>query len=276
MKNYKFLILFIAFGLTLWSCDDDIKDAIAPNSIGGTYITSFSNIINGIYLEGVGSSSAGFTIDGAEGDSFKTYDILVQLGDDGNTLGAISSGKTKLPASYDFTLSQVASALGLGLSDLKVGDNIHFLVKFDNGTSSSKSVTIPISCPSYIGGTHTYVSTNLSAITGSCPTSPVTGKVTWAEVSAGVYTTTDLGFGQYTSSCWNDSEATSASARITEVCGLFGTSGGDQYGLEYTYVIQSINGPELTISWSNTYGDSGVTVLTKQGGLDWPDDLYTN
>ena len=84
----------------------------------------------------------------------------------------------------------------------------------------------------------------------------------------------DLGFGQYGSSCWNDTPATSGGAIITEVCGKLISGGADQYGLTYNWVITSVSGDKLSISWSNNYGDSGDVVITREGGVDWP-PLFT-
>jgi hypothetical protein len=114
------------------------------------------------------------------------------------------------------------------------------------------------------------VSTNLQAITGTCPTTPVTGTVTWTSLGGGTYLTSDLGFGQYGTSCWGDSPATSAGAKFVDACGLITSGGTDQYGLIYIWTITGVSGPELSLSWVNDYGDSGDVVLTREGGADWP------
>jgi hypothetical protein len=62
----------------------------------------------------------------------------------------------------------------------------------------------------------------------------VTGTVTFGATTPGVYTTTDLGFGQFGSTCWGDSPATSAGARVRWFCNNLVTGGGDQYGDTHT------------------------------------------
>jgi hypothetical protein len=132
-------------------------------------------------------------------------------------------------------------------------------------------------CPTSLEGTHSFVASNLQAGNnpGACPVGDVTGTVTWTNQGGGTYLTSDLGFGQYESSCWGDDPASSAGATFVDACNLITTGGTDQYGLVYTWTIVSVNGPELTIDWVNDYADSGRAVITREGGVDWP-PLYTN
>lgn len=128
-----------------------------------------------------------------------------------------------------------------------------------------------IICTSNLAGTFDYVQTNMSTGAGGgvCP-AEITGVVTWTEEAPGKYLTTDLTFGMFPSSCWNDNPANSASARILDQCNTIRTAGTDQYGDTYTYQILSINGSSLTLKWNNTYGDQGTVVLTRQDGANWP------
>lgn len=127
-----------------------------------------------------------------------------------------------------------------------------------------------------LAGSHTYVTTNMKAgagagVSGASCGGTVTGTVIWtATATAGVFSTTDLGFGQFGSSCWGDNPATSAGARITWFCSNLVASGTDQYGDSYTYKITAASGNKITIEWRNTYGDAGTTVITRQGGANWP------
>lgn len=141
--------------------------------------------------------------------------------------------------------------------------------------SSPFAYTAALVCPSSLEGTHTFVSTNLQAVTGSCPAGPVVGSVTWTNLGGGQYSVSDLGFGQYESTCWDDGPATSSGGIFTDACNLIISGGLDQYGLIYTWVVTDVTGPNLTMSWSNDYGDGGDVVITREGGEDWP-PLFTN
>jgi len=142
------------------------------------------------------------------------------------------------------------------------------------------SIEIFKSCPltESIAGAHTYVSSNLirgQSTSPNCAATP-TGTVTWTEVAGtnlSRYRTTDMSFGMF-ASCWGvPGGAASASLRIEWVCNKFTALGLDQYGDSYTYTIVSVVGSQLSLNWSNSYGDSGSVVITRQGGLDWPELL---
>ncbi len=125
-------------------------------------------------------------------------------------------------------------------------------------------------CVSDLAGTFNYVSTELvRGPGGTACGGPITGQVTWTLVSAGKYSTTDASFGQF-GECWGDDPANSPTFRINDVCNKISTEGRDQYGDAYTYTIQNVDGPNLTIRWRNTYGDGGLVVLTRTDGRNWP------
>ena len=212
--------------------------------------------------------------------------------------GSFTNGPNDFPEyTYTAVLSSVLAAVGVDFEDTNAGDQVRFRLElnlidgrtFTNNASgnvtggsffsSPFAYNANLACASDIGGTFDFVSTNLQAgYGGPCPTDPVTGTVTWTDQGGGNYLSSDLGFGQYESSCWNDGPATSAGAIIIDVCNEInpgGVGGLDQYGLTYIYTITSVNGPEMTISWENDYADSGDVVLTRQDGRDWP-PLFTS
>lgn len=180
---------------------------------------------------------------------------------------------------YQLSFADLLTASGVAEGDVEVGDvvSIAFEGKTASGETfrSSAPENFNVGCPSNLGGTYDYVSTNLVAITNSCPTGEVTGTVTFTDLGCGVYQTSDLGFGQYESSCWSDGPATSAGAVFSDICGELITGGTDQYGLVYIWEVTDVSGPNLSMSWSNDYGDSGDVVITRGDGSDWP-DLFTN
>jgi hypothetical protein len=121
-------------------------------------------------------------------------------------------------------------------------------------------------------GVHTYVTNNMKAGTaGTACGSTVTGSVTFgATATPGVYTISDMTFGMFSSVCWSDNPATSAGARVTWFCNNLVASGTDQYGDSYTFTITAASTNKITLNWRNTYNDSGTTVLTRAGGVNWP------
>lgn len=137
-------------------------------------------------------------------------------------------------------------------------------------------ITVSRSCPlgtQSIAGTHTYSSFDLvrgQSTTPTCDASP-TGTVTWsATATSGLYITTDMAFGMF-QNCWNVAAgAVSANSRVRWVCNQVKSEGTDQYGDSYTYTITGVSGANMNISWTNTYGDSGKTIITREGGADWP------
>ena len=81
--------------------------------------------------------------------------------------------------------------------------------------------------------------------------------MTFTDLGGGTYLCSDLGFGQYGSSCWDDSPATSNEATFSDVCNEIHSNGKDQYGLTYVWTITNIAGSDLFLSWENDFGDSG-------------------
>jgi len=125
-------------------------------------------------------------------------------------------------------------------------------------------------CTSALEGTFNYLSTNM--VRGGNNAGPcgdvVSGTVTWTDLGGGLYSTTDFSFGQF-SACWSDNPAVSPSSLIIDDCGNLSTSGTDQYGDTYNYLVTSVVGPVMTIIWTNTFGDGGTVQLTRQDNLDW-------
>jgi hypothetical protein len=148
--------------------------------------------------------------------------------------------------------------------------------------NSSCTETFGVVCTSDLAGKLDYVSNEFLKGDDPKPSIPVPGEFkgteTWTqELDAagkpviGSYIPTDLSFGQY-EFVWQDDPAIDKGkkARIKDACNVLSTSGGDQYGLIYTYKIQKIEGKTMTIRWTNDYGDAATVALTRQDGKNWP------
>nr|WP_299343344.1 hypothetical protein [Allomuricauda sp.] len=155
-----------------------------------------------------------------------------------------------------------------------------------------------------LSGTHSYVTTITTTAPGQNPpgdnvplgcdpgTTVVMGDVTWTTVDGtpGEYTSTDMGFGQFDSCYPGRGPATGNDITIVWDCTSL-TPDGEVYikdsivipddddedrAFAYGYSITSVVGAEMTIEFSNALGDSGTVVLTREGGVDWPDIFLSN
>ncbi len=236
------------------------------NPVGALVTTSNTS---GCFLVDPSISLVEFNVD-AKGEDVSSVEILATYGDGAEvSLGTVSN----LPGSAQVDMEELIAASGV--TSPVAGDAISLAFKANTASGtyrSSNTMNFNVGCVSSLAGNHSYVSTMLVAANSgtACPTDPVTGTVTFTDLGCGVYACSDLGFGQYSSSCWNDSPATNGGASFDDVCNTINAYGVDQYGLAYEWVIADVSGPELTITWTNNYADSGTAVITKEDGTDWP------
>jgi hypothetical protein len=148
-----------------------------------------------------------------------------------------------------------------------IGDNVH-------EPKATYTLNLSKVCPSFLEGEHSYVSSNhLAAGDPGCP--GTSGTVVWTSLGDAQYATSDASFGLFRV-CWNV-PAGAVGTTFQHLCNSITMNGiADQYGDTYTYTIVSVNGPVMVIDWSNTYNDAGTATITREGGLDWQDELQTN
>ncbi|UII74933.1 hypothetical protein LV716_11765 [Flagellimonas sp. HMM57] len=153
-----------------------------------------------------------------------------------------------------------------------------------------------------LSGTHSYVTTILTSAPGQLPPGEdvpvactagtvVAGDVTWEQVAggdgspiSGEYTSSDMSFGQFESCYPGRGPATGEDVTIIWDCISLNPDGevylknsvvvpnddDEDTDFTYGYTITSVAGAEMTISFSNSLGDTGTVVLTREGGEDWP------
>lgn len=210
---------------------------------------------------------------------------------EGTTHKAILENLTAWPKTYSLSTADIVNIFPENVVDmttLNAGDNFQISADFhmqdgtflsgwspallDKSPASVYSVFInyPVACASALGGTYDY-STEVTAVgaggdIGGCA-NPVTGSGTLTDTGGSVYNVSDASFGQY-DCAWDDTPA--AGVTLIDACNTISTGGADQYGLVYTFNIVSNDGTNLTINWSNDYGDAGTTVLTRTDGKTWP------
>lgn len=267
-------LLFIVFVMA--SCSDGAPgDDFADDNYTATGTQIVPSSPDGCFLTDPTVSTVTFDVTSA-GETASEADVVVSYNGGAEFIfETVTIGES---TTVSVPMTEVLSLTGVNAADVAAGDlvTIAFDGKSSSGTyRSGSALNFNVGCASELAGTHSYVSTNFQAITGTCPTEPVTGEVVFEDLGCGVYRVSDLGFGQYGTTCWNDSPATSPNAIITDVCDLLTTGGMDQYQLTYIWTITGVNGAELSMSWANDYGDSGDVVLTKESG-EWPSSLKTN
>lgn len=179
--------------------------------------------------------------------------------------------------------TEVIAAANTTPDKIKAGDNFNFkgFVTLQDGgvygaANSSASVrgaafrghfdfTMPAACPSNLGGSYEYVSTDSWCGAGA------SGSVDIQALGGGKYQFSDWSFGTY-GSCYGGGVG-AGDLTFTDVCAVVSFTGfTDVYGDTWTYVSE-INGNEWTIEWENTYGEYGTAIIKYPGGANWPISL---
>lgn len=193
------------------------------------------------------------------------------------------------PVTVQITPAEIATALGISIDDLELGDN--FNVVFPINTADGRRLTTALNselcnqpaqpsfggcnvswfltCPSAIQlGTYSAVSTATST-DGCPPTNPLVDFAFEVELSAdgaGKYEISDFFAGVYMNwygACYGYDFETPAS--FTDVCDNLNFTFQDAFGatVQGTGTYDSNTGI-ITYSWVNDFGDEGTTTLTPQ------------
>lgn len=277
MKNR----LLIGLSVLFLAASCDTKDSDANIYKEDTELTFFTdNDIDQertITLTETGSSTTVVTVGSTIAtDADRTYTVAVDpasTAQEGVHFDFVPSSTVTIPAGeyvgsvtidFDyFTLPEEGAQLILNLT----GSNL-------NETDVVLTINASKFCASDLSGTHSFVTTNLTAGPGGVCDPSASGEVTWTEGDEGIYTTTDASFGQF-GACYGDSGA--VGPKFAHVCANITVDmTPDQYGDTYTYTIVSVDGADMVIQWINTYGDGGTTTITRQDGEPWPAELQIN
>jgi len=175
---------------------------------------------------------------------------------------------TQTPVAVSITAAQAVEGLGISVDDLQLGDEIVFTfedVQTGSGTyPSATSATAKIACLSPLAGTHSYTTSDYF-----CAGDAVTGEVTWAEVGAGVYEIDDWAYGSY-QACYGGPAQSWGTLQLSDVCNQLTILGVDNYGDTWSFSSITVDGANLTLGWTNTYGEIGTTIITRTDGAEWP------
>ncbi|TXE12537.1 hypothetical protein [Algoriphagus aquimarinus] len=192
-----------------------------------------------------------------------------------------------LRTSFEITAAEAMAAVGLTAADIEGGDTFEFSVilndkfgrSFNRENVSGNIAGAPfydspfqyfvnVVCPSDLGGTYSFTSTNMDSVYGSCG-GTISGTTTWTPVSnsPGGYTISDATFGFW--NCYGDSWG-SGNVRINDACGKLSMSGADKYGVGYSITVLSSTPEKLVFVWINSDDETGEVTMTAQAGKPLP------
>ncbi len=217
-----------------------------------------------------------------------TEDVLVRTLDQSDF--APNSESRFLRTSFAIPAAEAIAAVGLTEDDIEGGDVFEFRLvlndRFGRSFSTNNVTTniagapfyaspfqynVSVICPSDLGGTYQYTSSEMQSIYGSCA-GEITGEVTFSPISSspGSYEVSDGTFGFW--DCYGDSWG-DGNARISDACGVLSMSGSDKYGASYSMEVISADADLLVIQWLNSDGETGRVAIESNDGSPWPEGL---
>lgn len=292
----------MALAMVFTACEDPDKAPIVTfdSALHGIYPRLLSEegalLVNLLSETEFNASNYSYTIefvdDNAGQNVAEVYVELVYSPATGDDLAAVEV--VRIPASsltpsengflqttIEVNSTTLASAVGRSYADFAAGDEfqISTVIVHNNGTefrstNSSSSVrgaafqgqnsafTRPLACPSDLTGTFSATTTDIWCNGGS-----VTVDVTIEALVGGSYVFNDWSLGAYSQCYGASSVANSRGIIFTDVCEVVSFTGfTDDFGDTWTF-DSSVSGEEWTINWTNTYGESGNSVVTFPGGV---------
>jgi hypothetical protein len=272
--NFKFIsvILLSAF---LSNCDN--KD----DATGYSNLEVASDVVASVSLINPLASSQ--TVREADANVF-TYKITINKSQPVDIHVSVSQNAGTATDDDDFKFDKEViipaySTIGTGtisiLNDnLQEGDETFTLkigsVNTSNAVLGSSLLNFTIKdCFSNLAGTFNYSTTNCSAPTGESASGPLTGTVTFAQLSSGLYSISDASFGGWVG-LYGASGGVATGVKLSDLCGTISFTDKDQYNEVFTMTNLVINGPSLSFHWENDYGEYGDTTLTRTDGTNWP------
>ena len=266
-KELDHLLMMFAFLVFMtMSCnespigDDFADDLYVP--IGA--LVSVSNIQTGFFDLGDPDNSAIAFDLSSTGESLSTADIVLSY--NGGDEVPFKTG-VSVPGTVDVTFNEALAAAGLTSADVAVEDEFRFM--FNTSTASgnhrsSNTLPVNVSCKSELAGTYDFVGSN-----NFCSSPDFAGTVTFTEGNAGEYTLSDWSFGSY-DACYGAPAAGYGTLILKDVCNKLSVQGLDSYGDSWELIVKEVNGPDLFVTYTNTYGEFSDAVITRTDGTNWP------
>lgn len=299
MKNIKKIFAVLALLMLVPSCENDGGDSKINTKYGAVIniqkTPSSDTYINLVALQGGGDINLGFTIDKAVGDITSMDVVGLYIKADGTTIfkGKFSTGITTFPYTLNINKQKIYDAFTqLNTSDdFKTGDQLTIsaeltlkdgtvlkLVNDDGSNNFSSNIATSstykvfqafnVSCPSDLGGTYEFTTTNVKAPTGESAAGPLIGTVTFEDQGGGVYNISDASFGGWAGLYGPGN--TAINVQLKDVCNKISYLGVDQFDEVFTFSNLVVNGNKISFHWENDYGEFGDTTLRRTDGSNWP------
>ncbi len=301
----KIKLLAIAIVLFLVSCADESLGPVATfdTSGKGAYVRLVSENERFVNLFDVAGANYVYSVelvDLEKGALISEYRLDLTFDDNDPSNGNKSSGPNTfrtfstsefedLPSGFkgisniSIKATDMLSTLGLVEADVSAGDVFivdGFLTLDDGRVFGAANSTAAVNgaafqghfsfrltagCPSSLDGSYTAETTDIWCSGGSTTTS-----VDIIQTSAGTYVFSDWSFGAYGACYGAGSVADSRTLTFGDVCAEVSFTGFvDSFGDTWEFT-SSIVGDRWNITWTNTYGESGTSVVINNGGADWP------
>lgn len=269
-NNFKFILFFLTLGLLMTSCEKDettFSDLDSDANKRGAIMT-VSGSDPGFYNLADADNAANSFSYGSAGEDVSS--AVLTLSFNGGTAVDVET-LSSVPGSFNLSLTEAASEVGVAVGELSPGDVFTFGFKdvvTGSGTyNSGKTLDVAVSCTSALAGTYNVSATGTST-DGCCPNeTTVTGTVTLTDASGGIYGISDWSGGLYLE--WYDIYgivADSNAGQIQDICNAITiVDDTEPFGetLEGSGSVDAGTGV-ITYTWSNGYGDQGTVTMTPQ------------
>ena len=157
-----------------------------------------------------------------------------------------------------------------------------------SGKTKTNTIYVVFSplCPinESLAGTHDVRTYNLCAGDGSGPAncSDINGyeaftTTVWTEPNplSGVIEFGDASYGMYASAYEIGDAIGGFTNTFSWACKTLIFTAEDQYSDPFTFTVEAVVGPVMTLRYENTWGDICFVDVTREGGADWPSLLQT-
>ncbi|MEN9908415.1 MAG: hypothetical protein RLZZ540_1564 [Bacteroidota bacterium] len=297
MKKIQHIITIIGLLFLLPCCENDGGDSKISTQNGALpNIQKLSNTDSFIDLVAVQNNkeiNLGFSADLAIGKVSSMDIVGFYIKSDGTiTKGTLASNITTFPVSFNLKRADLYNAFEnlnstgdfatgdklIISADITLNNGTEIKIINDDGTNNFSSniatsnlykvfQTYNVSCPSDLGGTYKFSTTNVGEPGGTFISSTLTGTVTLTDKGGGVYDISDASFGGYDALYGGD---IAKGVQLQDICNQISFQGKDQYGDIYSFTSLVVNGKNLTFHWKNDYGEFGDTTLTRTDNTNWP------
>lgn len=277
MKKNKLIYLLLGFVLAFSACDEPGSEILwnlsfleldAATTTNQTQTFTYLRVNDGVNVpSGFQVNLASAPLDQATNITFEIVAATTTAIE--NVHYVVNSTSLTIPAGENI------ATLPIDIIDdgINAGEQLNLDIRLvsadvEIGNGFGQAIhTIQITCISDIAGTFSTSATGDvgDGSGGSAGTyGPITSSVTFAATSTdGVYDVSDLSFGMY-AQIYGDN--TPVTGRLQDVCDALSDLGDtDRFGDPFTVTGTRVAASGvITLTWSNTWGDTGTVTLTPQ------------